>query len=192
MKKIPFFIAATVITLAFAGCGTTKPVVQEVVKRDTVIAEVVQAPVVKTYHVDAHPEVISIAEAVALLGNKGEASAIAKKYKYKTVSPYGIYRLDRYDTMLYKNCTLPRSYGKEMYEDAPKPQAKGTSSYVAISTSVVIAVFNNTAYGNLVEQVKGLGYSLVETGHEERYSNGTTDIYCYAGGKRVRIEKAMP
>ncbi len=190
MKKIVFLCAVVAVMLAFTGCGTTKQVVQDVATKDTAAVNVVEKTA-KTYHVDAHPEVISIAEAITLLTNKDAASVIAKKYKYKMKAPYGIYRLDRYDTMLYKNCRLPRALAKNIYEDSPKPQAKGTSSYVAIDSTITVAVFNNKAYDNLLEQVKGLGFTLAETGYEDRYTNGVIDIYCYGTRKSVRIEKTL-
>ncbi len=179
-----------IMTTLIAACGGVQPVMQETPKNDTVVVEK-PAPVVVQTPVDAHPEVISIAEAIGIFQNKTDIDAVTKKYKYKKASPYGIYRLDRYETMLYKNCRLPRAMGKDIYEDTPRPLAKGTSSYVGISESVTIAVFNNKAYDNLLAQVKALGFTLAETGYEDRYTNGTIDIYTYATNKRFRIEKSL-
>ncbi len=182
-------VSAIVTTLA-VGCGSMKQVVKETAKTDTVAIEK-PAPVVVQTPVDAHPDVISIAEAIGIFRDKAGIDAVVKKYKYKKAAPYGVYRLDRHDAMLYKNCRLPRSLGKDMYEDTPRPLAKGTSSYVAISESVTIAVFNVKAYDNLLAQVKALGFTLAETGYEDRYTNGTIDIYTYATNKRFRIEKSL-
>ena len=150
MKRLSYFFLGA---LLLAGCGTQKTVVQptEPVAADT---PVVQKPVV--YDVEAHPDVVSVAEAIALLDNPGNAAAIAKKHSYKVAGKYGIYRLDNYDMMMYKNCRLPKKLGTDIYEDTPKPLAKGTSSYIAINSNVLIAVFNNTAFNNLVEQVLSL------------------------------------
>ncbi len=190
MIRKAILMTMAVVALFLTGCGTAKQVVKEEVKKDTVtIAE--PKPEIKTYHVDAHPEVVSVADAVKLYQDRTLTAEIAKKHKYKTVAPYGIYRLDRYETMLYKNCRLPKKAGDNIYMDTPLPQAKGTSSYVAIGESVIVAVFNNTAWANLVEQVKGLGFTLAESGHEDRYTNGTIDIYCYTARKSIRIEKAQ-
>ena len=183
MKSLSFFFLGAFLV---AGCVAQKAVVRptEPVAADT---PVVQKPVV--YDVEAHPDVVSVAEAIALLDNPGNAAAIAKKHSYKVAGKYGIYRLDNYDMMMYKNCRLPKKLGTDIYEDTPKPLAKGTSSYIAINSNVLIAVFNNTAFNNLVEQVKGLGFALVEEGYEDKYSNGQTDIYVYSARKSIRIEK---
>lgn len=185
MKRLSYFLLGA---LLLAGCGTQKTVVQPTapVAADT---QAVQKPVV--YDVEAHPDVISVAEAIELLNNPGNATAIAKKHGYKVVGKYGIYRLDNYDMMMYKNCRLPKKLGTDIYEDTPKPLVKGTSSYIAMNGNVLIAVFNNTAFSNLVEQVKGLGFALVEEGYEDKYSNGQTDIYVYSTRKSIRIEKAI-
>ena len=97
MKRLSYFFLGA---LLLAGCGTQKTVVQptEPVAADT---PVVQKPVV--YDVEAHPDVVSVAEAIALLDNPGNAAAIAKKHSYKVAGKYGIYRLDNYDMMMYKN-----------------------------------------------------------------------------------------
>ena len=120
MKRLSYFFLGA---LLLAGCGTQKTVVQptEPVAADT---PVVQKPVV--YDVEAHPDVVSVAEAIALLDNPGNAAAIAKKHSYKVAGKYGIYRLDNYDMMMYKNCRLPKKLGTDIYEDTPKPLAKGT------------------------------------------------------------------
>ena len=81
--------------------------------------------------------------------------------------------------------------GNSGYEDAPLPQAKGVSSYVSVGNTIQMAVFNNKAYENLVEQIKGLGFSLQEEGYEDRYSNGTIDIYIYKEKRLFRIEKTL-
>lgn len=67
---------------------------------------------------------------------------------------------------------------------------KGISSYVAFTDRIEIGVFNIKAYNNLVAQVKACGFELVADGYEAEYSNGTYDIFCYEGGKRVRIQKS--
>lgn len=142
-----------------------------------------------TYYVEPHPDVITIKEAISLLSSPAEAAAIAKAHGYKAMGKYAIYRLDSYEQMMYKNCRLPKKLGENIYEDTPKPLAKGTSSYVALNGNVLIAVFNNTAYQNLVEQIKGLGFTLTEQGYEDKYMLGTTAIYVYPARKSIRIEK---
>ena len=48
-----------------------------------------------------------------------------------------------------------------------------------------------TILQNLIEQIKGLGFSLAEEGYENRYTNGTIDIYTYEPKKLFRIEKTL-
>lgn len=182
--RVSVFIAVT--AFLFAGCGT-----QKVAGNKDAAPTEQNAAQPTTYHVDAHPEVISIAEAVELFNSHDMTAAIAKKYGYKSVSNYDIYRLDSYETVLYKNCRLPKKVNATSYEDTPLPQAKGVSSYVTVARNIQIAVFNAKAYQNLIEQIKGLGFSLAEEGYENRYTNGTIDIYTYEPKKLFRIEKTL-
>lgn len=183
--RVSVFITATAFLLA--GCGTQKAAVST----DNTANNAQNTVQPTTYHVDANPEVISIAEAVELFNSHDMAAAIAKKYGYKSVSNYDIYRLDSYETVLYKNCRLPKKVNATSYEDTPLPQAKGVSSYVTVARNIQIAVFNAKAYLNLIEQIKGLGFSLAEEGYENRYTNGTIDIYTYEPKKLFRIEKTL-
>lgn len=183
MKKIIFsFIAA----IALVGCGTQSKVASTATPNT---ADTTKNIVVKTYDVTPHPDVLTIKEAISLLSNPEQATAIAKKHGYKNVGKYAIYRLDSYQTMMFKNCKLPKKLSENIYEDTPKPLVKGVSSYVALNGNVLLAVFNNAAYQNLVEQVKGLGFSLVEQGYEDKYVLGSTAIYVYPTRKSIRIEK---
>lgn len=174
---------ATIVALG--SCGTQKSVsvplaadtVSTVTPSTTAIASVV-----------ANKEFISIPEAVSVLDNPDALRTICNKYGYKMITGYGIYRLDSYRQMLYRNCTPAKSMGKGIYADTPQPSKRGTSSYVAVGPGVTIGVFNTKAYQNLVEQVRSLGYTLAEQGYEDRYTNGTVDIYCYGARKTVRIE----
>ena len=44
---------------------------------------------------------------------------------------------------------------------------------------LIIAVFNQSAYDNLVAQVKAAGFKLDMPGSEDIYTNGTRTIACY-------------
>ncbi len=176
--------------LTLSGCGTQKTALKQTAPPTAATTETAQSAV-KTYHVDANPELVSVAEAIALYSDKSLVDQLQKKYKYKKVAPYGVYRLDKYDTMLYKNCRPARKMSDGVYEDTPLPQAKGTSSYVVVSDKVIVAVFNNKAWENLIEQIKGLGFVLTSEGHEDCYSNGTIEIYAYKARKSIRIEKSI-
>lgn len=183
--RVALFAAAT--GFIFVGCGTQKAVESN---NNTAGTEQ-NAAQPTTYHVDANPEVISIAEGIDLLSNHDMAATIAKKYAYKTITNYDIYRLENYETVLYKNCRLPKKVNTTSYEDTPLPQAKGISSYITIARNIQIAVFNAKAYQNLIEQIKGLGFTLAEEGYENRYTNGSIDIYTYEPKKLFRIEKTL-
>lgn len=174
-------------TLLLAACGTAN------ISTENKTQEQTSAPTEQAvkYHVEAIPEVMSIAEGIDLYNDHGNMEMLARKYGYKTVKDYAIYRLDKYEAMLYKNCRLPKKMGNSGYEDTPLPQAKGVSSYVSVGNTIQMAVFNNKAYENLVEQIKGLGFSLQEEGYEDRYSNGTIDIYIYKEKRLFRIEKTL-
>lgn len=180
-------IAITVFTLI--GCGTQKSIENKDAAA-TQTEQDTQQPA--TYHVDAHPEVISIAEGIDLLANHDLTNTVSKKYSYKVIDNYDVYRLENYKTVMYKNCRLPKKVNATSYEDTPLPQVKGTSSYITVTqNNIQIAVFNNKAYQNLLEQIKGLGFALTEQGYEDKYSNGSIDIYTYAPKKLFRIEKAL-
>lgn len=169
------------------GCGTTR---QAIVEPSTVVTEPQVIDTV-TVAVEANTEFVSVEEAVRMLRSPSERATIMKKYGYKYKKGYEVSRMDKYDEMYYKNCKLPRMLREGVYENYPQPLVKGISSYVAFTDRVEIVVFNMNAYNNLVAQVKACGFRLVEEGYETAYSDGACDIYCYEGGKRVRIQKAQ-
>ena len=73
--------------------------------------------------------------------------------------------------------------------DYPKPLRKGVSSYVAFKDgAIIIGVFNQAAYDNLVAQVKAAGFVLDMPGNEDIYKKGGRTIGCYAGAKTVRVQ----
>ena len=66
-----------------------------------------------------------------------------------------------------RNCRLAKILTAGKYEDYPKPLQKGISSYVALEDgAIIIGVFNQTAYDNLVAQVKAAGFVLDMPGNE--------------------------
>ena len=181
MKK-NVWIASIVLVLALVlnSCGTqqktTAPVVAPVTQ-DTVVA------------VEPLKEVISIADALDMYQNPDKVDAITKKYGYKLKTNYEVYRLDKFNKMYYKNCVLAKLLTADKYEDYPKPMRKGVSSYVAFKDgAIIIAVFNQLAYDNLVAQVKAAGFTLDMPGSEDIYIKGNRTIACYKDGKSVRIQ----
>ena len=186
-KKQTFALMAGLVALALTGCGggTKQIIVQQ--------AEVAQEPktVVDTIEaVKPIKDVLSIEQAVKLLETGEDRAAVMRKLGYKQKENYEVSRMDKYDVMYYKNCKLPRMLREGVYQNYPQPLVKGISSYVAFTDRIEIGVFNIKAYNNLVAQVKACGFKLVADGYEAEYSNGAYDIFCYEGGKRVRIQKS--
>ncbi len=179
---------ASVLTTSLTGCGTAKQTTstQQQAQQPT-------TPQIINPTVDAHADVLSIKDAALMLNYPAKADSIAKANGYTVINRYGVYRVETYAKMLYKNCMPAKSMGKNLYEDTPKPKRKGTSSYVAVNPdgaeSIIIGVFNTPTYQNLVEQVKTGGFTLDMAGDEDAYTNGHYNIYCYSGRKTVRIEK---
>lgn len=183
------FLTVLMAVAAMAGtnsCTTQKPAARTA---SDVTATVPVSHTETSQKVVPNPQFISIAEAADALASPELLASLASRYGYKTIRGYGVHRLDNYDMMLYKNCTLPTPMGNNVYADTPRPAKKGTSSYVALNRSLTIGVFNNTAYENLVGQVKSCGFTLAEEGYEDRYTNGTVDVYCYKTRRTVRLEK---
>lgn len=181
MKK-NVWIASIVLVLALIlnSCGTQQKATA------TVVTPVVQEPVVA---VEPLKEVISIADALDMYQNPDKVDAITKKYGYKLKANYEVYRLDKFSKMYYKNCVLAKLLTADKYEDYPKPMRKGVSSYVAFKDgAIIIAVFNQLAYDNLVAQVKAAGFTLDMPGSEDIYIKGNRTIACYKDGKSVRIQ----
>lgn len=129
---------------------------------------------------------------MSLFDNKDLAPELAKKYGYKLEKDVNIHNLDNYKTMLYKNCLLGKKSKAGNYADLPKPQKKGVSSYIGITTSTVeVGVFNDKAYQSLIDQIKQAGFQLTQDGNEQEYNNGKYSLNCYAPGRRVIIQKAL-
>lgn len=182
------FIAAASLSISITGCGTSKQTTatQQQAQQQSVPEEINTA-------VAANADVLSIKDAALLLNNPEKTDSVARANGYTVINRYGVYRVETYARMLYKNCTPAKSVGKNLYDDTPKPRRKGTSSYVAMmpdgTESIIIGVFNAATYQNLIEQVKTGGFKLDMTGDEDAYTNGHYNIYCYSGRKTVRIEK---
>lgn len=55
--------------------------------------------------------------------------------------------------------------------------------------AVMIGVFNDNAYNNLVSQVRAAGFQLDMEGNEDIYTNGSYYIACNKNYRTVRITK---
>ena len=169
------------IALTLASCGTTQ--------KSTTAADATTTPAVATEKVEASKEFISIAEGIDIFENPEKVTAITKKYGYKLKENYEIYRLDKFTKLYYKNCRLAKILTDNKYEDYPKPLQKGVSSYIAFKDgAIIIGVFNQIAYDNLVAQVKAAGFVLDMPGNEDIFKKGQRNIGCYEGAKTIRIQ----
>lgn len=55
--------------------------------------------------------------------------------------------------------------------------------------ALMIGVFNDNAYNNLVSQVRAAGFQLDMEGNEDIYTNGSYYIACNKNYRTVRITK---
>lgn len=188
-NKILTLFSVVAVVLTTAGCGSKKPLANQPTS-DVPVATETSVPVEVTADANASREFVTVKDAADVLLGRKDLKAIASQYGYKRLDGYAVYRLDSYDTMLYKNCQPAKKVGKGVYADTPKPLSKGTSSYVAVKEDVTVGVFNQKAYDNLVAQVKNGGFRLVEQGYEDHYTNGQVDVYCYVQRRTVRLSKA--
>ena len=174
-------VAMATIALTLASCGT--------IKKSATNTDVTTTPTTTTENVEANTNFISIAEAIDMVEHPEKIANIMKKYDYKLKENYEIYRLDKFSKMYYKNCRLAKILTANKYEDYPKPLQTGISSYVALEDgAIIIGVFNQTAYDNLVAQVKAAGFVLDMPGNEDVYKNGNRTIGCNEGLKTVRVQ----
>lgn len=182
MKQKQWITAAmAIMTLVLASCGTTQ--------KSATVADATPTPAVVTEKVEANAEFISVAEAIDMFESPEKVASITKKYGYKLKEDYEIYHLDKFTKMYYKNCRLAKILTADKYEDYPKPLRKGVSSYIAFKDgAIIIGVFNQAAYDNLVAQVKAAGFVLDMPGNEDIYKKGERTIGCYEGAKTVRIQ----
>lgn len=189
-NKILTLVGVAAVALALASCSSKKQFTT-LPSPDGSFPVVVDTPAEVTADANASREFLSVKDAADVVLGRSDLKTMATRYGYKRLDGYAVYRLDSYDTMLYKNCQPAKKVGRGVYADTPKPQSKGTSSYVAVKGDVTIGVFNQKAYDNLVAQVKNGGFHLVEQGYEDHYTNGQVDAYCYAKRRTVRLGKAQ-
>lgn len=189
MNKILTLLGVAAMALTLASCSSKKSFTT-LPSPDGSFPVVVDTPAEVTADSNASREFLTVKDAADMVLGRTDLKAVATRYGYKRLDGYAVYRLDSYDTMLYKNCLPAKKVGQGVYADTPKPQSKGTSSYVAVKGDVTIGVFNQKAYDNLVAQVKNGGFHLVEQGYEDHYTNGQVDAYCYAKRRTVRLSKA--
>ena len=169
MKQKQWITAAmAIMALVLASCGTTQ--------KSATVADATPTPSAVTEKVEASTEFISIAETIDMFESPEKVASITKKYGYKLKENYEI-------------CRLAKILTADKYEDYPKPLRKGVSSYIAFKDgAIIIGVFNQAAYDNLVAQVKAAGFVLDMPGNEDIYKKGERTIGCYEGAKTVRIQ----
>lgn len=189
MKKnvlIPVLAIATVLLIG--SCGTPK---QAATTTDATASATQQPASLPKSAAEASAEFISLNDVFDIIGGKQDTVAVMKKYNYKLAKPYSVQRLDTYTRMYYKACTLPKKLSAGSYADFPRPQRKGTSSWVGFKDDITIGVFNNKAYQNLKDQVLSAGFKLTREGYETEYTNGNINVFFMDAYKTVRIAKAI-
>lgn len=142
--------------------------------------------------VTPNDQVLSIKELIEVFADEAGADKAMSRYGYKVKSGYEVFRVDKYDRMYYKNCRLAKVITDGKYEDYPRALKAGISSFVAVKgESMMLGVFNNNAYQNLVDQVKMNGFHLDMEGNEDIYTDGKYYIACNKNNRTVRIQKAL-
>ena len=183
MKKLFYLSIAAIMIFTLSNCATNHTVTNNTTK---------ETDSIKLLKVKANPQFISIQEGLQMMQDSTYAPKILKKYGYKYKKNYEVYRVESYKEMYYKNCSLPIQTGSGAFMDLPKAMKKGTSSYIAINNKIEIGVYNNQAYENLVGQILSVpGFTLINDGYEQAYSNGTYSIFTYAPNHRIRIQKTL-
>lgn len=190
-KQLKILSSATAVAamLLAASCGTPKQAAQTTTDTNTSASQTEQALPKST--ADASAEFISLNDVFDIVGGKQDTTAVMKKYNYREASPYAVQRLDTYNRMFYKACTLPKRSATGTYADFPRPQRKGTSSWVGFKDDITIGVFNNKAYQNLKDQVLSAGFTLTRDGYEAEYTNGNYNVFFMDALRTVRIAKAL-
>lgn len=187
MKNLTRFALASAAMFLAVSCATQHktPVVDTTTSATSLAVDTVKK-------VEPNSEVLSIAEFIGVFADQANADASMAHYGYKVRKDYEVFRVDKYDKMYYKNCRLPKVITEGKFEDYPRALRKGISSFVAIKGgSMMMGVFNDNAYQNLVDQVKDNGFRLDMEGNEDIYTNGTYYIACNKGNRTVRIQKAL-
>lgn len=183
MKKLFYLGIAAIMILSLSNCAANHAVTTNAT------AEIDSTELLK---VKANPQFLSIQEGLRMIQDSTYAGKVLKKYGYRYKKDYIVYRVESYKEMYYKNCNLPKQTNTGAFTDLPKPMRKGISSYVAINNKIEIGVYNNRAYKNLIGQILSVpGFTLVNDGYEQEYSNGTYSIFTYAPNRRIRIQKTL-
>lgn len=184
MKKSLYVIVVAFFLLVFSRCISTQTTVKKI---DSVTTKDTIVPI----KVEPNKNVISINELITMFEDPTTTKAIIKKYGYSLKRDYEIYNFDKFSHIYYKNCKLAKILVDNKYEDYPKPLRKGTSSYIAFKDgTILLAVFNQAVYDNLLAQIKAAGFILDMPGNEDIYIKGNLIIGCYSGAKTIRIKKS--
>ena len=186
MKKTLIAIALVAI---MSSCGTSRKVVKTAEVPAIAEPEQPRENLIQAAATIAQPNVISVAEAIEIFENPERTANIMRQHDYLLKTNYEVYRLDKFPKMYYKNCRLAKLLTATQYSDYPKPMKKGVSSYVAFKDgAIIITVFNDQAYQNLLDQVVALQFNLDMAGNEDIYVKGARRIACHRAGRSVRIE----
>lgn len=189
MKK-PLYSSAFALTLLLSSCSLIQHTSQGGNDGLQKEATAEAAPAVAEEPVAPNDQLLNVEELVSVFTDAAHMDAAMKKYGYKVQNAYEVFRVAKYDKMYYKNCRLPKKIVDGKFEDYPRALRDGISSYVAVGDgAVMIGVFNDNAYNNLVSQVRATGFQLDMEGNEDIYTNGSYYIACNKNYRTVRITK---
>lgn len=190
MKKT-LYAPAAALMLLLASCGGLKNASSEQPGNAATDATTSATTATPAEQVTPNDQLLNVEELVNAFTDATSMDAAMKKYGYKVQPNYEIFRVAKYDKMYYKNCRLPKKIVEGKYEDYPRALRQGISSYVAVGDgAVMVGVFNENAYNNLVAQVRSAGFTLDMEGNEDIYTNGAYYIACNKNYRTVRITKA--
>ena len=190
MKKT-LYAPAAALMLLLSACGGLKNASADQSGSTATDATTSATTAAPTEQVTPNDQVLNVEELINAFTDAASMDAAMKKYGYKVQPNYEILRVAKYDKMYYKNCRLPKKIVEGKYEDYPRALRQGISSYVAVGDgAVMVGVFNDNAYTNLVAQVRSAGFTLDMEGNEDIYTNGAYYIACNKNYRTVRITKA--
>lgn len=189
MRKT-FYALAFAATLILSGCGALKTATPSQNASGAADTRTGATTPADAQAVAPNDQLLSVEELVNAFTDPANMDAAMKKYGYKVQGDYEVYRVAKYEKMYYKNCRLPKKIVDGKYENYPRALRAGVSSYVAVGDgAVMVGVFNDNAYENLVSQVRAAGFRLDMEGNDDIYTNGLYYVACNRENRTVRVTK---
>lgn len=189
MRKI-FYASLAAVALLLSSCSALKTSTSGNAAQSATDGTTTATTPADAQSVAPNDQLLSVAELVKVFADPANMDVAMQKYGYKVQHGYEVFRVASYDKMFYKNCRLPKKIVDGKYEDYPRALRAGISSYVAVGDgAVMLGVFNDNAYENLVAQVRAAGFQLDMEGNDDIFTNGIYYIACNKGYRTVRVTK---